>query len=477
MKVKTKLQGFNSLFAVASIPFVKLYYTELMRQMEELPENQRLKIATIYSYAPNEAEEDFGGDENSESTDGLDQSSRDFLEKCIADYNAMFGTSYDTSAEKFQNYYKDVSLRMKNREIDLLIVVNMFLTGFDATTLNTLWVDKNLRMHGLIQAYSRTNRILNSIKSFGNIVCFRNLEPATNDALELFGDKDAGGIVIIKTFDEYYNGYKNNDGTENPGYSDIVNEVIENFPIGETILGEKAEKDFIKLWGTILRYRNILQSFDQFKGNEIFTDDQFKDYQGIYLDLYEKYRRQSKGEPVNVNDDIVFEIELVKSVEINIDYILFLVAQKNGDSHHDAELEIKIKKSITATPDLRDKEDLIMQFVQNTSAGSNINDEWAMYVRQKLGKELQELIATENLKTEQTVEFLQQSFRDGEIRESGTGIAGILPPMPLFGTGGSREAKKRTVTERLKALFKRFYDLCGGVFPTLGVNPHETDIH
>ena len=477
VKVKTKLQGFNSLFAVASIPFVKLYYTELMRQMEELPESRRLKIATIYSYAPNEAEEDFGGDENSENTDGLDQSSRDFLEKCIADYNAMFGTSYDTSAEKFQNYYKDVSLRMKNREIDLLIVVNMFLTGFDATTLNTLWVDKNLRMHGLIQAYSRTNRILNSIKSFGNIVCFRNLEPATNDALELFGDKDAGGIVIIKTFDEYYNGYKNNDGTENPGYSDIVNEVIENFPIGETILGEKAEKEFIKLWGTILRYRNILQSFDQFKGNEILTDDQFKDYQGIYLDLYEKYRRQSKGEPVNVNDDIVFEIELVKSVEINIDYILFLVAQKNGDSRHDEELEIKIKKSITATPDLRDKEDLIMQFVQNTSAGSNINDEWAMYVRQKLGKELQELIATENLKTEQTVEFLQQSFRDGEIRESGTGIAGILPPMPLFGTGGSREAKKRTVTERLKALFKRFYDLCGGVFPTLGVNPHETDIH
>ena len=256
-----------------------------------------------------------------------------------------------------------------------------------------------------------------------------------------------------------------------------MNEVIENFPIGETILGEKAEKDFIKLWGTILRYRNILQSFDQFKGNEIFTDDQFKDYQGIYLDLYEKYRRQSKGEPVNVNDDIVFEIELVKSVEINIDYILFLVAQKNGDSHHDEELEIKIKKSITATPDLRDKEDLIMQFVQNTSAGSNINDEWAMYVRQKLGKELQELIATENLKTEQTLEFLQQSFRDGEIRESGTGIAGILPPLPLFGTGGSREAKKRTVTERLKVLFKRFYDLCGGVFPTLGVNPHETDIH
>ena len=470
VKVKTKLQGFNSIFAVASIPFVKLYYNELMRQMAELPENRRLKIATIYSYAPNEAEEDFGGDENSENTDGLDQSSRDFLEKCIADYNAMFGTSYDTSAEKFQNYYKDVSLRMKNREIDLLIVVNMFLTGFDATTLNTLWVDKNLRMHGLIQAYSRTNRILNSIKNFGNIVCFRNLEPATNAALELFGDKNAGGLVLIKTFDEYYNGYTKDDGSEVPGYRPLVMEVLETFPLDKTILGEKAEKEFIRLWGTILRFRNILQSFDQFKGNEILTDDQFKDYQGIYLDLYEKYRHQSKGEAVNVNDDIVFEIELVKSVEINIDYILFLVAQKNGDSVHDAELVVKIKKSIAATPDLRDKEDLIMHFVQNISAGSDINDEWSMYVHQKLGKELQELIATENLKPEQTLEFLQQSFRDGEIRESGTGIAGILPPMPLFGAGGSREAKKKAVTKKLKALFRRFYDLCGGVFPLLDVN-------
>ena len=382
----------------------------------------------------------------------------------------MFGTSYDTSAEKFQNYYKDVSLRMKNREIDLLIVVNMFLTGFDATTLNTLWVDKNLRMHGLIQAYSRTNRILNSIKNFGNIVCFRNLEPATNAALELFGDKNAGGLVLIKTFDEYYNGYTKDDGSEVPGYRPLVMEVLKTFPLDKTILGEKAEKEFIRLWGTILRFRNILQSFDQFKGNEILTDDQFKDYQGIYLDLYEKYRHQSKGEAVNVNDDIVFEIELVKSVEINIDYILFLVAQKNGDSVHDAELVVKIKKSIAATPDLRDKEDLIMHFVQNISAGSDINDEWSMYVHQKLGKELQELIATENLKPEQTLEFLQQSFRDGEIRESGTGIAGILPPMPLFGAGGSREAKKKAVTKKLKALFKRFYDLCGGVFPLLDVN-------
>ena len=357
---------------------------------------------------------------------------------------------------------------MKNREIDLLIVVNMFLTGFDATTLNTLWVDKNLRMHGLIQAYSRTNRILNSIKSFGNIVCFRNLEHATNAALELFGDKEAGGLVLMKTFDEYYFGYTKDDGTDVRGYQSFVkDDLLVNFPLSEMIIGEKAEKEFIRLWGAILRLRNILQSFDQFNGKEILTDEQFKDYQGIYLDLYEKYRRRIKVEAADVNDDIVFEIELVKSVEINIDFILFLVAQKNGDSKHDTELEVKIRKSIAATPDLRDKEDLIMQFVRNASAGSNINDEWAMYVRQKLTNEVQELISSEKLKPELTIEFLQQAFRDGEIRESGTGIASILPPMPLFGAGNSREAKKLSVTEKLKTLFKRFYDLCGGVFPFL----------
>lgn len=205
-KQKTRMTGFNSIFAVSSIDTAKLYYIEFKRQMTQLPPDKQLRVATIFSYGANEAEDGTGlpDDENSKNTDGLDKSSRDFLESAIEDYNAMFKTNYDTSADRFQNYYKDVSLRMKNREIDLLIVVNMFLTGFDATTLNTLWVDKNLRMHGLLQAYSRTNRILNSIKTFGNIVCFRNLEQATNESIALFGDKEAGGIVLLKTFDEYY---------------------------------------------------------------------------------------------------------------------------------------------------------------------------------------------------------------------------------------------------------------------------------
>lgn len=264
-KQKTRLTGFNSIFAVASIPFVKLYYTELQRQMEQLPPDRRLKIATIYSYSPNVNVED----EMPEDTEGLDESSREFLEKCIKDYNRMFGTSYDTSADKFQNYYKDLSLRMKNREIDLLIVVNMFLTGFDATTLNTLWVDKNLRMHGLLQAYSRTNRILNSIKDHGNIICFRNLEKATNECLQQFGNKNAGGLILLKAFDDYYFGYDEKE-RHFPGWKELIDELLDKFPInGFPLVGESSQKEFIKLFGTILRTLNILLTFDEFEGTEI----------------------------------------------------------------------------------------------------------------------------------------------------------------------------------------------------------------
>ena len=251
IREKISLTGFNSIFAVSSIDTARMYYTEFKRQMEELPISQRLKVATIYSYGANENLDDFLDDENSEDTGALDQSSRDFLESAIKDYNAMFSTSYDTSSDKFQNYYKDVSLRMKNRELDLLIVVNMFLTGFDATTLNTLWVDKNLRMHGLMQAYSRTNRILNSIKTFGNIVCFRNLEDATNQSISLFGDETTSGLVLLKSYDDYYYGFKDKDGKEHKGYEELVAELIQKYPLQEQIIGEENKRDFIKLYGAI----------------------------------------------------------------------------------------------------------------------------------------------------------------------------------------------------------------------------------
>lgn len=460
-KLKTRLTGFNSIFAVASIPFVKLYYTELQKQMEQIAPDKRLKIATIYSYSPNVNIED----ETPEDTEGLDESSREFLEKCIKDYNGMFGTSYDTSADKFQNYYKDLSLRMKNREIDLLIVVNMFLTGFDATTLNTLWVDKNLRMHGLLQAYSRTNRILNSIKDHGNIICFRNLEKATNECLQRFGNKNAGGLIVLKAFDDYYFGYDEND-RHFPGWKELIDELSDKFPIsGFPLTGESSEKEFIKLFGTILRALNILLTFDEFEGKEIIDlNGDFLDYRSFYNELHDKYRPKG-GELTNINDDLVFEMELMKSIEINIDYILFLVGQLNGEDGHDREIIIKAMKSVQASPDLRNKEELIRQFIENHTPNTDVHDQWSEFVRQSQRREIESIIKEENLRRDKTLDFIEQSFRNGEVRESGTGIAEILPPMGLFGNAGTRRAeKKKNVIKRLNDFFDRFFDISGGVF-------------
>lgn len=462
-KQKVRMQGFNSIFAVSSIEAAKLYYLEFKRQMEELSPDRKLNVAIIYSYGANEAEEDFSGipdDENSDNTDGLDKSSRDFLESAIVDYNKMFATNYDTSSEKFQNYYKDVSLRMKNREIDLLIVVNMFLTGFDATTLNTLWVDKNLRMHGLLQAYSRTNRILNSIKTFGNIVCFRNLEHATNESIALFGDKEAGGLVLLKTFDEYYNGYEDENGKHQPGYMELVNTLLEDYPLETRIMGEDSEKKFIRLYGAILKATNILSTFDQFAGMEILSERDVQDYHSLYIDLYEKYRRNRQGDVVDVNDDIIFEMELIKQVEINIDYILYLIEQMHDGNTGDKEIRITIRKAIGASPDLRNKRELIENFIDQLTPDKNVSDDWQKYVKEQQRRQLDEIISEEKLKPEETYHFVNQSFKDGGIQESGTGIAKILPPMSIFDK--TREMKKKTVLEKLKAFFERFFDISGG---------------
>ena len=316
LKQASRVKGFNAVFATASIDAAKRYYLEFKSQQAALVPDQRLKVATIFSYAANE---EVGGnylDEEGFETSDLDQSSSDFLDEAIQDYNALFGTSYDTSADRFQNYYKDLSLRLKNRELDLVIVVNMFLTGFDATTLNTLFVDKRLVNHGLIQAYSRTNRILNSVKTYGNIVSFRDLEEETNDAIALFGNKDARGIVLLKPYAEYYD-----------EYADEAREVLQEFPPDEPIIGETAQKEFVALFGSILRLQNILTSFDEFAGNEIITARQMQDYRSIYLDLYADFRKGSDSEKESINDDVVFEIELIKQVEINVDYILMLVAK------------------------------------------------------------------------------------------------------------------------------------------------------
>lgn len=404
IKQKQRLSGFNSIFAVASVPMAKLYYEEFQRQMKADP-TKKLRIAIIYSYGANEeeaAETDNGllDEENSEDTSALDESSRDFLEKAITkDYNEMFHTNYDTSSEKFQNYYKDVSLRMKNKELDLLIVVNMFLTGFDATTLNTLWADKNLKMHGLIQAFSRTNRILNSIKTFGNIVCFRNLQKRVDKAISLFGDEDAGGIVLMRSFQDYYNGYEGVDGRLYPGYVDMVEELRSKFPLSKPqIIGEQNQKDFIAQFGAILRMRNILTAFDEFAESKLIEERDLQDYLGRYQDLRDEWkRRREKGEATDITDDV-----------------------------------------------------------------DDILGEWNDFVAEEREKELVQIIKEEKLKEAETRKFMENAFRDGEVKTTGTDIDKLMPPVSRFG-GGNRTAKKQGVIDKLKGFFERFFGI-GSVY-------------
>ncbi|MCI8951535.1 MAG: type I restriction endonuclease subunit R, partial [Lachnospiraceae bacterium] len=412
-------------------------------------------------YGANEEEADgILDEENSEDTSALDQPSREFLEEAIKDYNEMFHTNYDTSGDKFQNYYKDVSLRMKNKELDILIVVNMFLTGFDATTMNTLWVDKNLKMHGLIQAFSRTNRILNSIKTFGNIVCFRNLQKRVDSAISLFGDKNAGGIVLLQSFRDYYYGYESIDGKQMPGYVDLMKELNHKFPLSEPqIVGEQNQKDFISLFGAILRMRNLLLSFDDFKGNELISERDLQDYLGRYQDLRDEWKRK-RQESTDITDDVVFEIELIRQIEINIDYILMLV-KKYHDTHcEDKEVLITIHKAIDASPELRSKKRLIENFIAGINDADDVMNEWHSYVVEQRMHDLDEIIAEEKLKPEDTRKFMENAFRDGEIKTSGTDIDKLMPPISRFG-GGGRAKKRQGVIDKLKTFFEKYFGIGG----------------
>lgn len=457
-KASIHANGFNSIFAVASIDMAKLYYNEFKKQISERPDCKDLKVGLIYSYGANEEESDgILDEEDPGETESLDTNSRDFLEAAIQDYNKMFSTNYDTSSDKFQNYYKDVSLRMKNREIDILIVVNMFLTGFDATTLNTLWVDKNLKMHGLIQAFSRTNRILNSIKTFGNIVCFRNLQRNTDDAIALFGDKNAGGIVLLKGFKDYYYGYKDDKGNEKPGYVSMVDQLNAKYPLASEIIGEQSKKDFVALFGSILRMRNLLNSFDEFVGKDLLSDRDFQDYSGRYLDIKDEMVGVG-GDVVDIRDDVVFEIELLKQQEINIDYILMLVQKYHSSHCEDKEILISIKKAIDSSPELRSKKALIENFVDNINDVDDVVSEWRKYIAEEKEKELDEIISSEHLKEDETRKFIDDCFESGEVKTTGTDIEKILPPVSRFGKG-NRSAKKQGVIAKIKNFFQRFFGI------------------
>lgn len=475
----TARRGFNAILACDSIKSAESYY-RVLREMIGQREGCDLKVATIFSFAPNAPEDPCGFIDDEElECDGMPQADRDFLDGVIANYNATFSTSFSTDSQGFDGYYKDVSRRMKGEDVDgkplpqdecldLLIVVDMFLTGFDAKTLNTLWVDKNLRMHGLIQAFSRTNRILNSVKTFGNVVCFRNLEENVDEAIGLFGDPKAGGIVLLKPYDVYFEEYTKKLAHLREAFS---------FDALDEPMGEEAERDFIKTFSAILRLRNILSSFDGFEEDDTIDVWELQDYQSVYLDLRDKLRGREQVEKESIADDLVFEMELVRQLEINIDYILMLVEKRHGDNVRDREIAERIRSSVAASPELRDKQDLIDRFLEmagfcETPATFSIDPEaseerrhevvsahWRELVRESMETELGGIIECEHLKPDQTRALVSEAFETGGVPQEGTAVANILPPVSRFAKGNPQAEKRRRVTALLSAFYNRFRSL------------------
>lgn len=451
-----RMHGFNSLLATASIKAARLYYEEFKRQQAGLPEAQRLTVGIIYSYAPNaDAPGDLLADE-AVDTAGLTADDREFLERAIEDYNATFSMSCSTDANGFEGYYEDLSERLATKQIDLVVVVNMFLTGFDSKSLNTLWVDKNLRTHGLIQAFSRTNRILNAVKSYGNIVCFRDLQEETDEAISLFGNRDAGGLVLLKPYQEYLQEYLSR-----------IAELREHFVPGGVIASEEEQKAFITAFGQILRLRNILTSFDDFAADDVISEGELTDYQSVYVDLYSELRPRAEAEKEIVNDDLVFEIELVKQVEVNVNFILMLV-EKHRSEHGDGddrEIPVEIERAPASSPSLRNKKDLIEDFVRSVSAGTSVDEEWQKFVAARRAEELAAIVAGERLRPEETDALVAAALRgEVEIANEGTAITRVLPPVSRFRRPadgeGTLDEKKHRVVDELRAFVERFRGLC-----------------
>ncbi|GAA7415060.1 type I restriction endonuclease subunit R [Helicobacter pylori] len=463
----TKNKRFNSILACSGIEALKKYYLAFKEEKHDL------KIATIFSYSANE-EFDILEDENNESATGLDKSSRDFLEDAIADYNEMFGTSFDTSDQKFQSYYKDLSQKVKERKIDLLMVVNMFLTGFDAVRLNTLWVDKNLKYHGLIQAFSRANRILDSVKTHGNIVCFRDLERDLNGALMLFGNKDARSIALLRKYEDYLKGYADNN-KEYEGYERLIERLLTEFPLKEPIISESQKKDFIKLFGKILKLENILNSFENFKKDDYINPRDFQDYQSKYLDFYDEMRPEKGRDKEEINDDLIFEIELIKQVEVNIDYILNLIEEFAKE--HGVEIQgvkTKIEPIINSSIELRNKKDLIMDFIDKYNKDQEVHAYFQEYIHQKREEEFQNIIEENRLNEEKAYSFMQHAFRGGEINFSGTEFPKIIEEKPSrFNKNSRYQEVKEKAAASLSRFFYRFCDLTSCIFKKNGVKKDE----
>ena len=462
-----RLIGFNAMFAVQSVEAAKLYYEEFKKQQRDISEEKRLKIATIYSFTANEEQNAIGDipDENFEPG-AMDSSSKEFLDKVISDYNGYFKTNYSTNGKEFQNYYKDLSQKVKDKEIDLLIVVGMFLTGFDAPTLNTLFVDKNLRYHGLIQAFSRTNRILNKVKTFGNIVCFRNLEKATEDAIKTFGDENSVNVILEKSYDEYINGFTDEEtGKSMKGYVDLCNEIVDKFPNPVEIELDSEKKEFAELFGELLKSENILRNFDEFENFEkIISDRQMQDMKSVYVDICEDIRNTGKndenrnGEEEIDFSDIEFQIDLLKTDEINLDYILSLILKKS-EEHDDIEtLKSEIRRIIRTSLGTRAKEDLVMNFINKTDLSElknsgDILESFYKYANEEKKIKINELIENESLKKD-SERFIERSINRGFVDYAGAELDSILPPTSR--RKGAREAKKQTVLQKIRNIVEIF---------------------
>lgn len=490
-------KGFNAMFAVSSVDAAKCYYEELNRLQKD--SEKPLKIATIFSFAANEEQSAIGeiADENFEPS-AMDLSAKEFLTKAIDDYNALFGTSYGIDGKEFQNYYRDLAKRVKNKEVDLVIVVGMFLTGFDAPTLNTLFVDKNLRYHGLIQAFSRTNRIYDATKTFGNIVTFRDLEKHTIDAIKLFGDENTANVVLEKSYREYLEGFKDiATGEARRGYIEIVKELGDKFPDTDNIVTEQDKKEFVKLFGEYLRVENILQNFDEFttlkafqtidtvnpvaieafKNDYFVTDDDIakmqnlqipsdriiQDYKSTYNDIRDWLRREKEGKKPEKSridwDDVIFEIDLLKSQEINLDYILELIFENNKKKMDKSALIDEIRRVIRSSVGNRAKEGLIVDFIHDAdldavSDKTEIIKAFFEYAQTRLKKEASDLIASENLNEREAKYYMEISLKREYASENGTDFNNILPKMsplnPLY------LAKKHKVFEKIAAFVEKF---------------------
>lgn len=460
-----RLNGFNAMFAVQSVEAAKLYYEEFQKQQESLPEEKRLKVATIYSFSANEEPSAIGEieDENFEPS-AMDSTAKEFLNKAINDYNKLFKSNFSTEGKEFQNYYSDLSNRVKNKEVDLLIVVGMFLTGFDAPTLNTLFVDKNLRYHGLIQAFSRTNRILNKVKTFGNIVCFRNLERATEDAIKTFGDENSVNVILEKSYDEYIHGFTDEEtGKKFKGYIDICEEIIAKFPDPTEIVLDADKKEFVQLFGELLKAENILRNFDEFESFEkIISDRQMQDMKSVYVDiresiLNERRSKEAEGEQIDFSD-VEFQIDLLKTDEINLDYILALILEKARENDDIESLKAEVRRVIRSSLGTRAKEDLIMEFISKTRLSElkntdDIIETFYEFAKKEKVVKINQLIAEENL-NEKANRFIEKSISKGYVEYAGDELDGIIPP--LSRRGGVREKKKEIVLEKIRKVVEVF---------------------